>query len=193
MVKWWMFLFVICSFVSFAEAVIHHGSTAGATLFILGGWCSLMAYSLAVVGSPTRSSSTSREELPVSRDLAPYREALALGHALPDGPVMRCPQCGARAWICSASEWKSRCTGWTPRTDVEQNQIHCDRGNFSDRRPLAFTHFTSNIDYCTPQKRRRHGFLWLKRCAMPSLHYHQKCQRCGWRGVSLVIPEAEVP
>ena len=104
------------------------------------------------------------------------------------GPVTSCPECGAPPLQCS------RCGA--VRTDVVEGEEHCGYSDTSRpigryikcaaTTPLRFTHFTGPTDLCTSHKRRGVDFLRLRPCAEPGLHYHQQCQRCGWRGVSLV-------
>jgi len=32
--------------------------------------------------------------------------------------------------------------------------------------------------FCTPRRRFRFGFLWLKKCPIQTTHFHQWCRRC---------------
>jgi hypothetical protein len=35
--------------------------------------------------------------------------------------------------------------------------------------------------FCSEARRRRFGFLWLRRCKLPGTHTHQFCRRCRTR------------
>lgn len=97
------------------------------------------------------------------------------------GPFWRCPHCDAPAARCDDCG--------TQRTDGALHSRHdgcpCGKSSYFGREsPLAFTHNTHEQALCSPFRRRRFGFLWLRRCREPGTHYHQQCQRCGWRGTS---------
>lgn len=107
----------------------------------------------------------------------------------PVGPAVRCPQCDASPLQCT------RCNAL--RTDVRHGDTHCrsetTQGVWqrrSQKEFLNFTHGTSTEHLCSPQRRVRLGFLWRFRCSVADaatgydLHVHQKCERCGWRGIT---------
>jgi len=51
---------------------------------------------------------------------------------------------------------------------------------------LPFQALGPFIVFCSPQRRARHGFLWLRKCSEPGVHVHQRCSRCGWTGIAMV-------
>jgi hypothetical protein len=106
----------------------------------------------------------------------------------PTGPYHCCPQCGAPAQRCD------KC--YDVRTDKYQRQLHIGFVDSIDKpcgvyreQPdvfLAYTHGTSLLRLCTPQQRVWMSWWHRERCESHGLHVHQKCQRCGWRGVAYV-------
>jgi hypothetical protein len=115
---------------------------------------------------------------------------------LPVGFLARCPQCGAQAYRCAGCHCVT--------TAADRERAHCftntgsgsDGGywNFFADRPepiLNFDRGTGRDRYCSPERRVRYGFLWLTICSEPGVHVHQRCERCGWRGISIVDPTVE--
>lgn len=96
-----------------------------------------------------------------------------------------CPQCGARAVKCAACYKITTARGEGLHSDCWGDFRKNDRYS-GEPALLTFTHNTSIYKYCSPDDRRRHGFLWLKKCDAPDVHVHQKCERCKWSGVVLV-------
>lgn len=45
------------------------------------------------------------------------------------------------------------------------------------------------ILYCSPERRLRFGFMRLRSCSEPGEHTHQKCNQCGWAGISRVMDD----
>lgn len=101
----------------------------------------------------------------------------------PLGPLTACPRCGARQVSCGS------CHGGG--TDKVAAASHDLAGRFCgtyhlEGRCLNFTHGTSDQRLCSPDRRARYGFLWLRVCEEPGIHVHQKCERCAWRGIARI-------
>ena len=43
--------------------------------------------------------------------------------------------------------------------------------------------------YCSPAKRVREGFLWLRKCRKEGKHLHQKCPHCGFKWICKTAEE----
>lgn len=101
----------------------------------------------------------------------PYRTAalIAPGDASPiDLPALRmsCPICGhdVRRYVCQA--------GHVSRSS--HRKIICGV-------PSCMEHVILGPAgrFCSPERRIRRGFLWLRRCRGPAIHLHQDCLACG--------------
>lgn len=103
-----------------------------------------------------------------------YRAALAVVRP-PPAPYTKCPECGHEQKICDrkncvrVGEVGSRC-----------RSFGC-MGAHVHGHPLPLP--LSRV--CSPRRRLRGGFLWLRRCREPGVHCHQSCPRCLWAEVVL--------
>lgn len=107
-----------------------------------------------------------------------YRTPLQRPRPRPRGPFDDCPSCGADLAPRTCDE----CGGTrfsTGRSGDECLRIGCSSHRIH-RRPLRVAH-------CTPSRRLRSGFLWLRRCREPGSHLHQSCHKCGWQGILLPL------
>lgn len=103
-------------------------------------------------------------------------------------PYKRCPVCGTLQRSCK--ECGDSATTHEIGTSHRRNDRHC--GSYGERGYyLNFTNFTAERWLCTPSRRVGVGFMWLGKCQQPGIHVHQKCERCGWRGIAHVFTKEE--
>lgn len=97
------------------------------------------------------------------------------------GPLLECPQCHAHAMACALCR--------DTRTDRVYGETcggTCTGHFYDGKHFLTFTRNTATSRVCSPTHRVRFGFLWLRQCEESGTHYHQRCERCGWQGISHV-------
>jgi len=109
---------------------------------------------------------------------------------LPLGPLRSCPECGAVIHECTHARARRG------RTDRRAGDTcACWEAPFPSQYvarpdlPLNFTCGTSVAHPCTPHRRVFTRSLWRALCTESGIHVHQKCERCGWRGVSFLQKE----
>jgi hypothetical protein len=154
--------------------------------------CVMLLLGAAIGARMERRERSALPASPPTPRLPPYREAdvvSALVEPLAPGPLVRCPRCWATVLVCQGCR--------AVRTDVVVGAGHCRPDEDkpwkvfvepSSPYYLNFTHGTSAVQLCSPERRVRMGFLWRRRCMMPEIHFHQKCERCAWRGISVCRP-----
>ncbi len=102
--------------------------------------------------------------------ITPYRGPLAPApRDRHRGPFHECPACGA----CLAPMTCNQCGKPYPKGHA------CSPSNGHTR--------PKHVVMCTPARRLRWGFLWLRRCREPGCHLHQHCDACGWAGILLPL------
>ena len=159
--------------------------------FLFGaGWTGL--YVLWLVRRGRKSSSAAPQlppkELPF-RTMGTVDETWGAPRGLPTspmGPLTACPRCGTKMRSCPGCN-----SGGTDRViDASHEFAGKFCGYYHEVGYLNFTHGTSERHLCSPERRARYGFLWLKDCEEPGIHVHQKCERCAWRGIARIEKES---
>lgn len=119
------------------------------------------------------------------------------------GFYRQCPQCGATPVKCGKcghtttevhlppGYTRAHCGHWTEADSDDSGRYVVDGRyeNADPKDPLVFLTFTKKTNeqrLCSPQRRVRYGFLWLKKCSETGTHAHQRCERCRWEGIALV-------
>lgn len=119
---------------------------------------------------------------PVTEAVEAHRPKMGIYRACPQcgsdwGPdhVVVCMDCGKihTSKTCDKALTKKICC-------VEV----CKSTNLSWALPFDGINAGEIIHYCSPQQRQSLG--WWKKCKEDGVHVHQRCDRCGWRGIAMV-------